>query len=343
MLMKKQLGQILRTGALLLPGVFLGQVISVNGSIMPEDMGLTLIHEHVMVDWVGADSTGYHRWNREEVVARALPYFEELKEYGVRTFLDCTPAYLGRDPWVLKKLSELTGIQVLTNTGYYGSGNNKFVPKSAGNDTPEEIAAVWIGEFREGIDGSGVRPGFLKMSVEDRDTLSAMHEKLVRAAALTHLETGLTLVSHTGSDGPALAQLAVLNEMGVAPAAFVWTHAQNGTLEGYLRAARLGAWISLDHINAGPADKPEDPGNIPWYVETLARLKAEGLLGHILLSHDAGWYNVGQHNGGKYRGYTDLFTDLIPQLRANGFTQSDLDLLLVENPRRAYAIQVRRN
>jgi phosphotriesterase-related protein len=329
--------------ALFLPCLSLGQVITVNGPIRPEDMGLTLIHEHVMVDWVGADSTGYHRWNREEVVARALPYLGELKEYGVRTFLDCTPAYLGRDPWVLKRLSDQTGINILTNTGYYGSGNNKFVPRSAGNATPEEIAAVWIGEFREGIDGSGIRPGFLKMSVEDRDTLSAMHEKLVRAAALTHLETGLSLVSHTGSDGPAMAQLKVLKEMGVAPEAFVWTHAQNGTLEGYLRAARLGAWISLDHINAGPADRPEDPGNISWYVETLARLKAEGLLGHILISHDAGWYNVGQQNGGNYRGYTDLFTDLIPQLRAAGFTQDDLDLLLVENPRRAYALQVRRN
>lgn len=338
--MKNPIRHPLKILALLLPCLAVGQLITVNGPLVPEDMGLTLIHEHVLVDWVGADSTGYHRWDREEVVARALPYFEELKEYGVQTFLDCTPAYLGRDPWVLKALSDRTGIHLLTNTGYYGSGNNKFVPQSARNATPEEIAAVWIREFRVGIDGSGIRPGFMKISVENRDTLSAMHEKLVRAAALTHLETGMAIVSHTGGDGPALAQLAVLNEMGVSPEAFVWTHAQGGTLEGYLQAARLGAWISLDHITAGG---PNGDGNIDWYVQTLSELKARGMLDHILLSHDAGWYNVGQENGGTYRGYTDLFTDLLPRLRARGFSQADLDLLLKENPAKAYALRPRGN
>ncbi len=303
-------------------------------------MGLTLIHEHVLVDWIGADSTGYHRWNQNEVVARALPYFMELKKWGVATFLDCTPAFLGRDPGVLKALSDSTGINILTNTGYYGSGNNKFVPQSALNATPEELAAVWTGEFREGIDGSGIRPGFLKISVENRDSLSPVHEKLVRAAALTHLATGMAIVSHTGGDGPALAQLRVLSEMGVSPEAFVWTHAQGGTLNGYIEAAGRGAWISLDHINAG---RPDGDGNSDWYVETLSALKARGILDHILLSHDAGWYNVGQENGGYFRAYTDLFVDLIPRLRAQGFTQADIDLLLRENPAKAYALRIRRN
>lgn len=317
----------------------MGQVITVNGAINPADMGLSLIHEHILVDWVGADSTGYHRWDREEVVARALPYLQELKAYGVRTFLDCTPAYLGRDPRVLKALSDSTGINILTNTGYYGSGNNKFVPESAYSASPEELAKIWIGEFEQGIDGSGIRPGFLKMSVENRDSLSPLHEKLVRAAALTHLATGLAIVSHTGGDGPALAQLKILKEMGVSPEAFVWTHAQGGTLEGYLHAAGQGAWISLDHVNAG---QPDEKGNIGWYVQTLSELKAHGLLDHILLSHDAGWYNVGQEKGGYFRGYTDLFTELMPRLRENGFSQAELDLLLKENPRRAYALRVSR-
>lgn len=324
--------------ALLLPGLALSQVMTVNGPLEADKMGLTLIHEHVLVDWIGADSTGYHRWDRNEVVARALPYFQQLKELGVRTFLDCTPAYLGRDPWVLKALSDQTGINILTNTGYYGSGNNKFVPENARSASAEELAAIWIAEFEQGIDGSGIRPGFLKMSVENRDSLSPLHEKLVRAAALTHRATGLTIVSHTGGDGPARAQLRILQEMGVSPGAFVWTHAQGGTLAGYLEAAGQGAWISLDHINALGAG---GDGNIDWYVQTLTALKAQGVLDQILLSHDAGWFNVGQENGGSFRPYTDLFTHLIPQLKAHGFTQADLDLLLIENPQRAYALRVR--
>ncbi len=321
-----------------IPSCATAQIITVNGAIEPQEMGLALIHEHIMVDWIGADSTGYHRWDRNEVVERALPYLEELKKYGVTSFLDCTPAYLGRDPYVLKKLSDRTGIHILTNTGYYGSGNNKFIPKRLVNTTPEQMAGHWIKEFRHGIDGSDIRPGFIKISVENQDDLSEVHENLVRAAALTHLETGMTIVSHTGTDGPAMAQLKLLTEMGVSPKAFVWTHAQNGTMEGYIKAASQGAWISIDNIS----DQPDSSGSIKWFVKTLLELKAHGILDHILISHDAGWYNVGENNGGDYRGYTDLFTKLIPQLIDNGITQDDIDLILRDNPKRAYAIHIRK-
>lgn len=324
------------------PSVAVSQLITVNGVIDPGEMGITLIHEHVMVDWIGADSTGYHRWDRSEIVRRALPYMEELKDFGVTSFLDCTPVYLGRDPFVLKELSQRTGIHILTNTGYYGAGENKYIPEAVKGSSPREMAAQWIREFEEGIDSSGIRPGFIKISVGDEENLSRIHRNLVKAAALTHLETGMTIVSHTGTDVPAMAQIDLLRTMGVSPSAFVWTHAQRGTISGYLRAAEQGAWISLDNINGGKPDEPDSPGNISWFVETLLTLKDEGILDHILISHDSGWYNVGQMNGGDYRGYTDLFTKLIPNLRANGFTEADIDMLLMENPKRAYALQVRK-
>ncbi|WP_339706644.1 phosphotriesterase [uncultured Kriegella sp.] len=324
------------------PSLARAQVITVNGAIPPEEIGLVLIHEHIMVDWIGADSTGYHRWNKDTIVERALPYLKALKEHGVTSFLDCTPAYLGRDPYILKRLSDSTGINILTNTGYYGSGNNKYIPKSIRNNSPKEMAAHWIDEFQHGIDGSGIRPGFIKMAVENKEKLSEIHTNLIKAAALTHLETGMTIVSHTGEDAPAMAQIKVLKEMGVSPKAFVWTHAQNGSVAGYLEAAGQGAWVSLDNIHDRPTTNANDPGSIGWYVKTLSELKAYGILNHILISHDAGWYNVGQKNGGDYRGYTDLFAKLIPRLKENGFTKKDIDLLLRENPKSAYAIKIRR-
>jgi phosphotriesterase-related protein len=324
------------------PFVTMAQVITVNGAIDSEGMGLALIHEHIMVDWIGADSTGNQRWQRKEIVERALPYLEELKEHGVTTFLDCTPAYLGRDPYVLKELSDRTGIQILTNTGNYGAQNNKYIPKSLLKASPKEMAALWIAEFRHGIDGSGIRPGFIKIAVENEDILSEMHQRLVKAAALTHLETGMTIVSHTGRDGPALAQLKLLREIGVSPKAFVWTHAQDGTIPGYLEAASQGAWISLDNLNDQPTNKPDSSGSINWFVKTLVELKGHGILNHILISHDAGFYTVGEKDGGDYRGYTDLFTKLIPRLEENGFTQSDIDMMLRENPKRAYSINIRK-
>jgi phosphotriesterase-related protein len=102
-----------------------------------------------------------------------------------------------------------------------------------------------------------------------------------------------------------------------------------------LRAAKEGAWISLDNIK-------DEADRLDWFVKTLSGLKESGVLNHVLISHDAGWYDVGEPNGGDYRGYTDLFTKLIPELLKNGFSDKDIDLLLKENPKRAYNLRVRR-
>lgn len=308
------------------------EVMTVLGPISASEMGSTLVHEHILVDFIGADRTGYHRWEKEAVTDKALPFLETLHAEGCQTFIECTPAYLGRDPALMKSLSQKTGLNILTNTGFYGSGKNKFIPPRAYHMSPQEMAAEWIAEFKNGIDGTGVRPGFIKISVDPNDSLIPMHEKLVRAAALTHLETGLTIMSHTGPDKPAFDQLGILAEYGVSPEVFIWTHAQAGTMDGWIEAARMGAWVSLDHVHEKRTKE---------YVKNLSAFKSEGLLDHVLLSHDSGWYRVGEENGGRYNGYTTLFTTLIPALLQNGFDNEDIELLLHLNPARAFMIRVR--
>ncbi len=317
------------------------KLMTVQGEISVEEMGLALVHEHILVDWIGADSTGDHRWEKIDVIQRALPFLMEAKELGVHTMLECSPAYLGRDPLILRELSKKTGINILTNTGYYGVVNNKFIPAHAFAAESADLANVWIDEFNNGIDETGIRPGFIKISVDREGDLSSMHAKLVQAAGITHLNTGLTIVSHTGPDGPAFSQLEILDSMGISPSAFVWTHAQQGTLEGQIRAAKKGAWISLDNVGQTSPEHPHKPLNIRWFVDRLTALKKVNVLNKVVISHDAGWYSVGEENGGSYRGYSDLINYLIPALLENAFTQEDVDLLLIENPKNAYALQVR--
>src|SRR5687767_15912587 len=74
---------------------------TVLGPIPARQFGFALTHEHVICDFIGADKTGPHRWNVEEVVRTMRPYFDELKQRNVTGFVDCTPAYIGRDPRVL--------------------------------------------------------------------------------------------------------------------------------------------------------------------------------------------------------------------------------------------------
>lgn len=314
-------------------------VITVNGPIPVSRMGTTLTHEHVLVDFTGAAETGAHRWDREEVVERVTPFLTEIRELGVNTLVECTPAYLGRDPLLLKSLSEKTGLNLVTNTGYYGAHENKYLPSSFYDLTARELAAIWIDEFENGIDGTGVKPGFIKIAVGPDDTLSADHRKIVSAAALTHNQTGLVIASHTGPDEPAFEQIHILKTYGIRPDSFIWVHAQRGTLEGNITAARDGAWISLDNINGEREIEPGDRFSVEWYADRIVSMKEKGLLNRVLVSHDAGWYTPGEEDGGDFRAYTAVFNLLLPALKEKGLTEKEIDLLLMENPQHAFYVR----
>lgn len=189
-------------------------VMTVNGPIAASELGLSLIHEHFLVDFIGADKISSDRWDKEKVITKVRPFIDEVMALGVKSIFDCTPAFLGRDGVLLKKLSDLTGIQIITNTGYYGAIGNKYLPSWALTESAEQFAARWIDEYRNGIDGTSVKPGFIKISVDAANPLSDVHQKLVRAAAITHLETGLTICSHTGPFVAAIQEIGILAQEG---------------------------------------------------------------------------------------------------------------------------------
>jgi len=227
--------------------------------------------------------------------------------------------------------------QLITNTGYYGAHSNLFLPAKFYDLTAEELSRIWIDEFENGIDGSSVRPGFIKIGVDPDDTLSEEHLKLITAAALTHRKTGLVIASHTGPDAPAFEQIAVLQTHNIDPSAFIWVHAQQGSLEGNIKAAGMGTWISLDNVNLNL--EPGSKYDVNWYAERIQQLKDAGLLNRVLVSHDAGWYTPGEENGGEFRDFTGIFTTLVPALEELGFTRDDLKQLLEINPRNAFTIR----
>lgn len=308
------------------------EIPAVGGPVPPGELGQTLIHEHVLVDFIGAGRASPSRYNVDEVVRVALPHLQRLRELGCRTLVECTPAYLGRDPLLLRRLSEASGLRLLTNTGYYGASGGKFLPPHAHTESADELAARWTREAREGIEGTGIRPGFIKIGV-DGAPLPAVNRKLVRAAAITHAATGLTIHQHSGSGAAALEALDLLREQGVAAAAFVWVHAQSEPdREVHAAAARRGAWVEFDGVG---------PGQVEKHAELILAMRRAGLLDQVLVSHDAGWYHVGEPGGGSFRGFGTLFEELLPALRRAGVSEGEIRRLLVENPRRALTPQRR--
>jgi phosphotriesterase-related protein len=308
--------------------------MTVLGPIPPADFGSALAHEHVLVDFIGADKVNRDRYDASEAFAAILPYLRRARQAGCRGLVECTPAYLGRDPLLLRRLSNSAGLHVLTNTGYYGAANDKFVPRHAHGESADQLADRWTKEWEEGLDGTGIRPGFIKTGV-DAGPLSAIDGTLVQAAARAHMRTGLVIASHTGNTRAAIDQLDVLAAEGVRPDAFIWVHAQNDwEPESRVEAARTGAWIQIDNI---------DERTVPGCVDRVNALRARGLLNRLLVSHDAGWYRPGEPGGGAFRGFETVYTAFIPALRRAGWTSEEVRQLLVANPARAFTVQVRRN
>ncbi len=282
--------------------------------------GAILVHEHVLVDFIGADRVAPGRYDAEEVFRLARPKLEEIRKLGCVRLQECTPNFLGRDPRLLARLADATGVELWTNTGLYGAANHKFVPAFARQETAEELARRWIGEARSGVDG--VKPRFIKTGV-NRGPLDELDRKLVRAAAICSRETGLTIASHTGDGRAALEEIEIVGEERVAASKFVWVHAQSEKDQAiHEKAARLGAWVEFDGVRAASAD---------WHLECVRRMAAAGLLGRVLISQDSGWYRVGEPGGGDFRGYTYLFTDFLPRL-----DPAWRRALMVENPRKAF-------
>jgi len=306
------------------------RVMTVLGMVPASRLGRTLMHEHVMVDFIGAERIAPGRYDPEEVFRKALPHLEKLKAAGGETLVECTPEFIGRDASLLRRLSKASGLHIITNTGFYGAADDKYVPALAYKETVDELAMRWARDFEDGIPPDNVRPGIMKTGV-DSGPLSEIDAKLVRAAARAHKRTGLAIASHTGDGVAATDELAVLKEEEVDPSAFIWVHAQNESdTDLHHRAAALGAWVEFDGISHDSLGR---------HGELVLGMTRAGHLRRVLISQDAGWYHVGEPQGGEFRGYETLFTEFLPALRQAGVTEDEIDTLLIRNPRHALALR----
>ena len=305
-----------------------GKIMTVTGAIEPEAMGSTLPHEHAMSTF-GAECARYPYYDIDKLSESVLPYLERVRGLGCQTLVDCTAAYFGRHPELLRRFSRESGLNILTNTGYYGAAEERYVPDHAYEETADQIAGRWVREWQYSIDGTGVRPGFIKTSVGD-GPLSEINRKLIAAAARTHLQSGLVIQTHTGDNWVAAQEiLSILQVEGVHPSAWIWVHAHNvQNADQVTEAAEQGAWISFDGLNEESA---------PRILELVKQMKRRGHSDKVLLSHDGDSFC-----NGEFRPYHLLFTDFIPMLRENGFSTEDINQLTVDNPRRAFIVRARR-
>ena len=306
------------------------RIHTIKGSVGIDSLGLILPHEHLFTDLRGPLVADYARGEPSAVAEVVGPYLAEAAKAGVTALVECSTVGVGRNLTVLRRLAEATSIHIIAPTGVY---RDAYIPEALREISEQDLAELWTKELTEGIDGTSIRAGFIKLAMSD-DGPTALEIRNLKAAVEASQNTGAVIASHTIGGKVARKEMDVLEEAGLDLHRFIWIHAQTEPDVSILEeAARRGAYVELDSVGAPHQSQSE-------LLETTIALIQAGFIDHLLLSHDAGWYNPARPDGlpeDGFRGYTALARDFIPGLLKRGITEEQVRLITVNNPANAFA------
>jgi phosphotriesterase-related protein len=315
-------------------------VNTVTGPISVEQLGKTLIHEHFVFGYPGfqGDIT-LGPFNEEEQLVVAVDIARNLQSYGVKTVVDPTPNECGRNPEFLKRVSEATGLQIICATGYYYEGEGAppyFKLRQALGSAEEEIYEMFQKEINDGIAGTGIKPGIIKLA-SSKDEITEYEKMFFRAAARVQQETGVIILTHTqeGTMGPDQARFLI--ELGADPNKIIIGHMCGNTNPDYHKEVmNQGVRIAFDRFGIqGLVGAPFDQERI----QTLLALLKDGYEDQILLSHDTVniWLGrppvmneqITQIMENWYP--THIFENILPELKQLNVSEKQIEKMLGEN------------
>jgi phosphotriesterase-related protein len=306
------------------------RINTIKGAIELDSLGLILPHEHLFTDLRGPSVADYASAEPSAVVKVVQPYLEEVAAAGVTALVECSTVGVGRNLSVLCRLAEVTPIHIIAPTGVY---SDAYIPASLRETSVDELVDLWIKELTDGIEGTSIRAGFIKLAMSN-DGPTSLEVRNLKAAARASQRTGAVIASHTVGGRVVRKEMAILEEAGLDLHRFIWVHAQTEPDRSVLeQAAQCGVYLELDSVGAPYQSQPD-------LLEVTTALIQAGYAGQLLLSHDAGWYNPASPAGlpdEGYRGYTALTRDFLPALRECGIPEEQVHLITVDNPARAFA------
>jgi len=313
-------------------------VETVRGPVDAAGLGPTLAHEHVFVMQPEALQNygrvwGPSYWDEDVRVADAVAKLAAVHAAGIRTIVDPTAPGLGRNIPRIQRINAEVDLHILVATGVYAFLE---LPNFLHYRSTGAITELFVRELREGIDDTGVKAAFLKCAVEEHGVVGDI-PKILDAVAAAAVETGAPVMVHTNaSASTGTIALEALTSRGVEPTRVVVAHAGDSNDLEYLRAiGDTGATLGFDRFNI-PHFNPDENR-----IATLLVLLEEGYGDRIHLSHDAACFMdfmVGDPNFAEERpSYLHVSSQILPLLRERGVTEEQIDLLLVDNPRRIFA------
>ena len=324
----------------------MASVGSVRGTVDLDDLGTTLMHEHVFVLTPDVmQNYGSQWWDEQERVTDAVTKLRELKKAGVDTIVDPTVVGLGRYIPRIQRVNAEVDINIVVATGLYTFDEIPHFFHYRGPGTllggPELMTEMFVRDIRDGIESTGVKAALLKGVVEERG-LTDDQERVQRAICETHQETGVPITVHTnGAHQTGRLALDFYADNGVDLTKVVVGHAGDSNDLDYLRwIMDRGASIGCDRFGLDLYNPTPDR------VNTIATLCEQGYADRIVLSHDAACYmdffsgEAGQQalaEAAPNWHYLHITNDVLPALREQGVTDGQLHTMMVDNPRRYFA------
>jgi phosphotriesterase-related protein len=313
-----------------------------RGAIRTADLGVTLMHEHVFVmttEIVENYPEGWGDGAKRE--ADAIVRLNELKARGVDTIVDLTVVGLGRYIPRIARIAAATELNIVVATGLYTYNDVPmhfhYLGPGAPLGGPEIMTEMFVRDIEHGIADTGIKAAILKCATDEPGVTPGV-ERVLRAVAAAHRETGVPISTHThAATRRGLEQQRIFAEEGVDLSRVVIGHSGDTTDVAYLEELiAAGSYIGMDRFGVDVYLSTEER------VKTVATMCERGHADRMVLSHDAFCYfdalpeatlPVALPNWH----YLHIHNDVIPALKERGVTDGQLATMLVDNPRRIFS------
>ena len=303
-------------------------VRTLTGDTSPETLGNTLIHEHLCVDW--GEMVGRPKvldFEFEEMAVRMVAKMEALFAAGFTTMVECTPIGCGRYVDLFQEVARRGPVKIIGSTGFFHESWCPMHPIGRALDI-DELSDLFTREITEGMGDTLIRAGMIKCATGE-GRISINEEKVLRAAARAHKNTGCPIITHTTGGGMGLEQLDIFTSEHISPERVIISH-----IDDLLYAEQVlkrGANLSIDRIGTAVFFSDDH------WLEMIAGLLNMGYVDQLMLSHDAAVFVHGLDivSGEKaFDDYTYISRVFLPKLKARGVSDKQIHTMLHDNPKR---------
>ncbi len=334
-----------------------GRVQTVTGLIAPEELGPTLMHEHLLLDvapprmraarsavdpsvqacdcfklnWGQLAHSDNYRLDQREVMAAEL---REMHAVGGRSLVELTVGGLEPDPAGLVELAETSEVHIIMGCGHYVE---EYQSADLADRTPEEFAREMIEHITHGAWNTSVRAGIIG-EIGCQSPWTEREQRVMRGALMAQAETGAALNAHPGrSDTQPFELAAFVRAAGAPTERFIISHIERTLfeLDDFLRLADSGCVLEFDLFGFESNYIPEPEVDLPNDARRTRLIKGlidRGHVDQVVISHDICTKNRLCCYGG--HGYQHIFANVIPMMLQRNFTQAQIDQILVRNPAR---------